>query len=60
MEMTKYVIIKNEKDWTGTKSKKMRKVFDDYGEARCYIIDLPKSKANKTITFTYDIEEVNV
>ena len=57
--MIKYVIIKNTKDWLGTKSKKMRKVFYDYGEAKCYIINLPKSKANNTIMFTYDIEEVN-
>lgn len=57
--MKKYVIIKHTKEWTGTKRKKMRRVFDDYGEAMCYIIDLPKSKANKTIIFAYDIEEVN-
>ena len=57
--MKKYVIIKNTKDWVGTKSQKMRKVFDDYGEAMCYITTLPKSKAHKTIIFTYDIEEVN-
>lgn len=58
--MKKYVIIKNIKDWLGIKSKKMRKEFYDYGEAKCYIIDLPKSKANNTIKFTYDIVEVNV
>ena len=59
MKMKKYVIIKNIKEWTGTKSQRMRKEFDDYGEAMCYILNLPKSKAHKTITFTYDIEEVN-
>ena len=57
--MRKYVIIKNTNDWLGTKRKKMRKEFYDYGEAKCYIINLPKSKANNTIKYTYDIEEVN-
>ena len=59
MKTKKYVIIKNIKEWTGTKSQRMRKEFDDYGEAMCYITKLAKSKAHKTITFTYDIEEVN-
>ena len=55
----KYAIVKNEIGFTTTKSKQLKKLFEDYSEAWVYIIDLPKSKAHKTIKFTYEIIEVN-